>query len=76
MTQQDGIIKSLQTLIKHEKAMQEQDSDINELKFSVSKVLETLCTHHEKMEMLCAANIFLANELHALRNHKFAQGVN
>jgi len=76
MTNQDGIIKSLETLIKHEKAMQSQDSDINELKFSVAKVLETLCTHHDKMEMLCDANLFLANEVRALRSYKFSQGVN
>lgn len=76
MTQQDGIIKSLETLIKHERAMQAQEADMIELKNILAQALHTITAHEHKINFLCGTNIVLANELRAVRDAKFAQGVN
>ncbi len=76
MTNTDGIIKSLQTLIKHEKAMQAQECDIIELKNLLAQALHTITMHEHKLNMLCGTNIVLARELQQLRDKKFSFGVN
>jgi hypothetical protein len=76
MTQQDGIIKSLETLIKHEKAMQAQECDIIELKNLLAQALHTITTHEHKLNLLCGTNIVLARELEQMRDKKFSFGVN
>ena len=76
MTNQDGIIKSLQTLIKHEKAMQAQEAEMTELKNLLSRALHTITTHEHKLNLLCGTNIVLARELEQMRDKKFSFGVN
>lgn len=76
MTQQDGIIKSLETLIKHEKNLQAQECDIIELKNLLAKALHTITAHEHKLNMLCGTNIVLARELQQLRDKKFSFGAN
>jgi len=76
MTNQDGIIKSLETLIKHEKAMQAQECDIIELKNLLAQALHTITTHEHKMNILCGMNLTLSSELEKLRDKKFSFGVN
>ena len=75
MTQQDGIIKSLETLIKHEKAMQAQECDITQLKNLLSEALHTITMHEHKLNMLCGTNIVLVREVQQLRDKKFSFGV-
>ena len=76
MTNQDGIIKSLETLIKHEKTIQAQDASITELREILARALHTITSHEQKLNFLCGTNIILANELRAVRDAKFAQGLN
>jgi hypothetical protein len=76
MTQQDGIIKSLETLIKHEKNLQAQECDIIELKNLLAKALHTITAHEHKLNLLCGTNLVLARELQQLRDKKFSFGVN
>ena len=76
MTQQDGIIKSLETLIKHEKNLQAQECDIIELKNLLAKALHTITAHEHKLNLLCGTNIVLAREVQQLRDKKFSFGAN
>ena len=76
MTQQDGIIKSLETLIKHKKAVQAHECDIIELKNLLAQALHTITMHEHKLNMLCGTNIVLAREVQQLRDKKFSFGVN
>jgi hypothetical protein len=76
MTNQDGIIKSLQTLIKHEKTMQAQECDIIELKNLLAQALHTITAHEHKLNLLCGTNIVLAREMQAMRDQQVSFGVN
>jgi hypothetical protein len=76
MTNTDGLIKSLETLIKHEKTIQAQECDIIQLKNILAQALHTITAHEHKMNMLCGMNITMANELEKLRDKKFSFGVN
>lgn len=76
MTQQDGIIKSLETLIKHEKTIQTQEASISQLKNILAEALHTITMHEHKLNLLCGTNIVLARELEQLRDKKFSYGVN
>ena len=76
MTNTDGIIKSLETLIKHEKAVQAHECDIIELKNLLAEALHTITMHEHKLNMLCGTNIVLAREVQQLRDKKFAFGLN
>jgi hypothetical protein len=76
MTNQDGIIKSLQTLIKHEKTMQAQECDIIELKNLLAQALHTITAHEHKLNLLCGTNIVLAREVQAMRDQQVSFGVN
>jgi len=76
MTNTDGIIKSLETLIKHEKTIQAQECDITQLKNLLSEALHTITMHEHKLNLLCGTNIVLAREVQQLRDKKFSFGVN
>ena len=80
MTNQDGIIKSLETLIKHEKTIQAQEADMTQLKELLAQALHTialiLTMHEHKLNLLCGTNLVLARELQQLRDKKFSFGVN
>ena len=76
MTQQDGIIKSLETLIKHEKTIQAQEADMTKLKQLQSQALHTITAHEHKLNLLCGTNIVLAREVQAMRDQQVSFGVN
>jgi hypothetical protein len=76
MTNQDGIIKSLETLIKHEKVIQVQEAHIHHLQYMLEKALHTITAHEQKLNFLCGVSTTLAVELGAVKNQQFAQGVN
>ena len=76
MTNQDGIIKSLETLIKHEKTIQAQEADMTKLKELLAQALHTITMHEHKLNLLCGTNIVLAREVQQLRDKKFSFGVN
>jgi len=76
MTQQDGIIKSLETLIKHEKTIQAQEADMTKLKELLAQALHTITMHEHKLNLLCGTNLVLAREVQELRDKKFSFGVN
>jgi hypothetical protein len=76
MTQQDGIIKSLETLIKHEKTIQAQEADMTKLKELLTQALHTITAHEHKLNLLCGTNIVLAREVQAMRDQQFSFGVN
>jgi hypothetical protein len=76
MTNTDGIIKSLETLIKHEKVIQAQECDIIQLKNLLAQALHTITAHEHKLNLLCGTNIVLAREVEQLRDKKFSFGVN
>ena len=76
MTQEDGIIKSLETLIKHEKTIQTQEADLTKLKHLLALPLHTITTHEHKLNLLCGTNIVLAREVQAMRDQQVSFGVN
>lgn len=76
MTNQDGIIKSLETLIKHEKTIQAQEADMTQLKELLAQALHTITMHEHKLNLLCGTNLVLAREVQELRDKKFSFGVN
>ena len=76
MTNQDGIIKSLETLIKHEKTIQAQEADVTKLKELLTQALHTITAHEHKLNLLCGTNIVLAREVQAMRDQQFSFGVN
>ena len=76
MTQQDGIIKSLETLIKHEKTIQAQEADVTKLKELLTQALHTITAHEHKLNLLCGTSIVLAREVQAMRDQQFSFGVN
>jgi hypothetical protein len=76
MTNQDGIIKSLETLIKHEKTIQAQEADMTQLKELLAQALHTITMHEHKLNLLCGTNLVLAREVQQLRDKKFSYGVN
>lgn len=76
MTNQDGIIKSLETLIKHEKTIQAQEADMTKLKELLAQALHTITMHEHKLNLLCGTNLVLAREVQELRDKKFSFGVN
>ena len=76
MTNQDGIIKSLETLIKHEKTIQAQESDINVLKELLKQALHTITMHEHKLNLLCGVSTTLAVELSAVKNKQVTFGLN
>jgi hypothetical protein len=76
MTNQDGIIKSLETLIKHEKTIQAQEADMTKLKQLLSQALHTITMHEHKLNLLCGVSTTLAVELTAVKNQKVSFGVN
>ena len=76
MTQQDGIIKSLETLIKHEKTIQAQEADMTKLKELLAQALHTITMHEHKLNLLCGTNLVLAREVQELRDKKFSFGIN
>jgi hypothetical protein len=76
MTNQDGIIKSLETLIKHEKTIQAQECDITELKNLLGQALHTITMHEHKLNLLCGVSTTLAVELSAVKNQQVSFGVN
>lgn len=76
MTQQDGIIKSLETLIKHEKTIQAQEADMTKLKELLTQALHTITAHEHKLNLLCGTNIVLAREMQAMRDQQVSFGVN
>ena len=76
MTQQDGIIKSLETLIKHEKTIKAQEADMTKLKQLLSQALHTITAHEHKLNLLCGTNIVLAREVQAMRDQQVSFGVN
>jgi hypothetical protein len=76
MTSQDGIIKSLETLIKHEKTIQAQEADMTKLKQLLSQALHTITAHEHKLNLLCGTNIVLAREMQAMRDQQVSFGVN
>ena len=75
-TPQDGLIKSLETLIKHEKTIQAQEAEMIELKDLLSRALHTITMHEHKLNLLCGTNLVLAREVQELRDKKFSFGVN
>jgi hypothetical protein len=76
MTNQDGIIKSLETLIKHEKVIQAQEAHIYHLQDMLEKALHTITMHDHKLNLLCGVSTTLSVELNAMKNQQFSQGVN
>jgi uncharacterized coiled-coil protein SlyX len=76
MTNQDGIIKSLETLIKHEKTIQAQELCIVELRDILAKTLHTITMHEHKLNLLCGVSTTLAVELQSVKNQQFTFGVN
>jgi hypothetical protein len=76
MTNTDGIIKSLETLIKHEKTIQAQECDIIQLKNLLAQALHTITMHEHKLNLLCGVSTTLAVELTAVKNQKVSFGVN
>jgi hypothetical protein len=76
MTNQDGIIKSLETLIKHEKTIQAQEADVTKLKELLTQALHTITAHEHKLNLLCGTSIVLAREVQAMRDQQFSFGVN
>lgn len=76
MTQQDGIIKSLETLIKHEKTIQAQEAHIHHLQDMLEKALRTITMHDHKLNLLCGVSTTLAVELSAVKNQQITFGVN
>lgn len=76
MTNQDGIIKSLETLIKHEKTIQAQEAEMIELKNLLSRALHTITMHEHKLNLLCGVSTTLAVELSAVKNKQVTFGVN
>lgn len=76
MTNQDGIIKSLETLIKHENTIQAQEADMTKLKELLAQALHTITMHEHKLNLLCGTNLVLAREVKELRDKKFSFGVN
>ena len=76
MTNQDGIIKSLETLIKHEKTIQAQEADMTKLKQLLSQALHTITMHEHKLNLLCGVSTTLAVELSAVKNKQITFGVN
>lgn len=76
MTQQDGIIKSLETLIKHEKTIQAQEADMSQLKNILAEALRTITMHEHKLNLLCGVSTTLAVELSAVKNQQISFGVN
>lgn len=75
-TPQDGIIKSLETLIKHEKTIQAQETEMIELKNLLSRALHTITMHEHKLNLLCGVSTTLAVELSSVKNKQVAFGVN
>jgi uncharacterized coiled-coil protein SlyX len=76
MTNTDGIIKSLETLIKHEKTIQAQEACIVELRDILAKALHTITMHEHKLNLLCGVSTTLAVELTAVKNKQVSFGVN
>jgi hypothetical protein len=76
MTNTDGIIKSLETLIKHEKNLQAQECDIIELKKLLGQALHTITMHEHKLNLLCGVSTTLAVELSAVKNKQVSFGAN
>jgi uncharacterized coiled-coil protein SlyX len=76
MTNQDGIIKSLETLIKHEKTIQAQETCIVELRDILAKALHTITMHEHKLNLLCGVSTTLAVELTAVKNKQVSFGLN
>jgi hypothetical protein len=76
MTNTDGIIKSLETLIKHEKTIQAQELEITQLKNLLSEALHTITMHEHKLNLLCGVSTTLAVELTAVKNKQVSFGVN
>lgn len=76
MTQKDGIIKSLETLIKHEKTIQAQEADMTKLKELLAQALHTITMHEHKLNLLCGVSTTLAVELSAVKNQQVTFGVN
>jgi hypothetical protein len=76
MTNQDGIIKSLETLIKHEKTIQAQEADVTKLKELLTQALHTITAHEHKLNLLCGTSLVLAREVQAMRDQQFSFGVN
>jgi len=76
MTPQDGIIKSLETLIKHEKTIHSQELALADLKEILAQALHTITAHEHKLNILCGTNIVLAREVQELQDKKFSFGVN
>jgi hypothetical protein len=76
MTNQDGIIKSLETLIKHEKTIQAQEADVTKLKELLTQALHTITAHEHKLNLLCGTSIVLAREVQAMRDQQVSFGVN
>ena len=76
MTNQDGIIKSLETLIKHEKTIQAQEVDMTKLKQLLAQALHTITMHEHKLNLLCGVSTTLAVEMAAVKNKQFAFGLN
>jgi hypothetical protein len=69
MTNTDGIIKSLETLIKHEKAIQRQEKEIEKLKDIIDGSLQT-------MQGLLVLSAVLSKEIESLHNNKPSFGLN
>lgn len=73
---QDGIIKSLETLIKHEKTIQAQEADMTKLKELLAQALHTITMHEHKLNLLCGMSTTLAVEMAAVKNKQVTFGVN
>jgi hypothetical protein len=69
MTQQEGIIKSLETLIKHEKAIQRQEEEIEKLKGIIEGSLQA-------MQGFLVLSAVLSRDIENLQNKKFSFGPN
>ena len=76
MTNQDGIIKSLETLIKHENTIHSQELALADLKEILAQALHTITTHEHKLNLLCGTNLVLAREVQAMRDQQVSFGVN
>lgn len=76
MIQQDGIIKSLETLIKHEKTIQAQEADMTKLKELLEQALHTITAHEHKLNLLAGTNLVLAREMQEMRDQQVSFGVN
>jgi hypothetical protein len=76
MTNTDGLIKSLETLIKHEKTIQAQEAHIYHLQDMLEKALHTITAHEQKLNFLCGVSTTLAVELSAVKNQQISFGVN